>query len=130
MFGAERISEFKPVQIERDQITKRGGLDIVQIVHPRLVTLEDRRIDEIWLKNADVDARGLAGRIPGPGRQSISFRGVQIDSQVPGCQRSVGIFRIDAGRKRKIARGGCFRDCRRGPLSIFPVSRCMSPSRM
>ena len=64
MFRAQCISEFKPIQIERDQIAQRGCLDIVQLVHARLVTLQNRRVDEIWLKNADVDAWVSADRIP------------------------------------------------------------------
>lgn len=103
MLGAKRISEIKLVEIKGDQIGQRGRLNTIQVVDGRFVALQDHRIDEIRLKNADVNTRVSGGRVPCSGEHASSFRALQIDSQVAGCQRSIRVLRIDHGREWKIA---------------------------
>ena len=69
------------------------------------VALQNRRIDQIRLKDADIDAGVSAGGIPRPGSHAGAFGTFQIDSQVAGRQQSIGVFRIDQRRERKIGRG-------------------------
>ncbi len=64
MLRAQRVSKFVPIQIERDQVTERRRLHVVQIVDQILVTVQNRRSDEIRLHDAYIDPRVVRRRIP------------------------------------------------------------------
>src|SRR5687767_9997813 len=54
VLGAERVSELKLVEVESNQIGQRRGLDAIQIVDCRLITLQYHGVDKIRLKDTDV----------------------------------------------------------------------------
>ena len=99
MLRSHDVVEVEPLQIKRDQIDERHGLDRIEGIYRRFPSESKASVDEFWCNDADADRWQITHRIP-LSRVQLSSGCCEIEAQVFDRDASPSALRRECRNER------------------------------